>query len=121
MTLPRIALYVSMGALICGLCLLWCWWMSRPQDVDAPPVIPNLSPIQIEFGAIANAEIKRREGWSGKVRSASSSGSPLMYVWVTREPDKQNDWHQIRLLSIDLATRKVLKYEERNSLPDSVP
>jgi hypothetical protein len=94
--------------------------MPLPQDADAPPVILSPSPIQVEFGAIANAEIQRREGWSGKVRSASSGGSHIMYVWVSREPDKQNDWHQIRLLSIDLATRKVLKYEERNSLPDSV-
>jgi hypothetical protein len=114
-----IASYIVLGAVIGGLILLWCWWMSLPQRVD-DPIDLSPSPMQIEFAAIANAEIKRREGWSGKVILAASE-SGKWYVWVAREPVKQVDKREIRLISIDAATRKVLKYEmrEENDLPDS--
>jgi hypothetical protein len=119
----RIASYVVIGAMIgglCSLCLLLCWWLPifhRPI-VDAPSHLTN-SP-QLKLGGIANSEIKKREGWTGKVILADQQAA-TWHIWVEREPAKQADKREIRQIDIDAATRKVLTYIERDpsQLPDA--
>jgi len=121
----RIASFVVIGAMIgglCSLCLLWCWWLSIYQrpivDAAASSYLTN-SP-QLKLGGIANSEIKSREGWTGKVILADQQAS-TWHIWVEREPAKQADKREIRQIDIDGATRKVLKYIERDpsQLPDA--
>lgn len=76
---------------------------------------------EIEVGRIANAEITKREGWSGKVRLlARADEAPLAWVvWVERKAGNDGSKREIRFLRIDDKTDKILDYKSAESLPDS--
>src|SRR5580700_1612331 len=79
-SLRRLTILILIGAMLVGLCF---WWRSSAllhPIVDAPTP-RHFSQQEIELGRSANAEIKRREGWSGKVILESLDGS-TWHIWV---------------------------------------
>ena len=116
-SLKRLAYLIVFGALLIGLCL---WWGSRvsPQPVIAAPTPRIFFRREIEIGRIANAEITKREGWSGKVRLLiRSDEAPL--AWVVWVEGKDGSQRRIRFLRIDEKTDKILDYQSAQALPDS--
>src|SRR5580704_10327257 len=111
----RIAFYVVIGTTIGGLCLWWQWYVSRPGIGDA-----RLNPLldltllhrsEAEASGIAIAEVKRREGWSGKVTEAIPEGG-TWYILVESEPDKRSGRREMRRMAVTSHAGKVSDYGE---------
>jgi hypothetical protein len=65
-----------------------------------------------ELAQIALAEVKRREGWSGKADQPSAEGD-LWYVVVRRKAGATTDWRCITLRT----DGKIINYEVRTDPP----
>jgi hypothetical protein len=121
----RIAFYMAIGTTIGGLYLFWHWYVSRPEIVDARLNHPLLDLTllhrsEAEASSIAIAEVKRREGWSGKVIEASPEGG-TWYILVESEPDKRSGMREMRRMAVTSHTGKVSDYGEAylRDLPES--
>jgi hypothetical protein len=114
---------VAVAAMIAGLCLLWCW---RQRLGDDPATASIGRPGEIEFNQFeasmfALAEVRRREGWSGKVTDASPEGFTY-YVTVERQSGKHSGKREMRKMAVCSTTGKVWDYgdPDHDDLPESV-
>ena len=108
----------AIAAMIAGLCFLWCWWQ-RSGDDPATASLGRAGEIEfnrIEASMFALAEVTRREGWSGKVTSASPEGY-THYVTVEREPDKHSPLRETRNLAVCSATGRIWDYSDADGNP----
>jgi hypothetical protein len=116
-SLKRLTILILIGAMIVGLCF---WWRSREllhPIVDAPT--PRIfSRQEIELGRSANAEIKRREGWSGKVILERIDGS-TWHIWVDGGLVDNEGRRRVRLVDINRDTGKVTNYRDTDLQLDS--
>ncbi len=80
----------------------------RPQPFAAPTV--NAMP-SAEWRRIAIAEVKKWEGWSGKVDIASQKAL-TWHVTVARQTEKHSVKQEVRELKIDAKTGRVLDYRD---------
>ena len=114
----RIRIIVFAGVIL--ICLVVLWKASsgprgpfvhdamhdREETEEREPQAPSPQEMKARLSAIA--EVKRREGWSGKV-IVSPQEATTIYVFVEREASEDPGNRHIREVDIDL-TGKVLHY-----------
>jgi hypothetical protein len=107
----RLAVYMAIGTLIGGLCLWACWWICVSQPVD--PATASFLPPKSDAKArrIALEEVKRREGWSGKVLEASPEGY-TWYMLVERQTNSRSGTPELRSMAVCGHTGKVWDYQD---------
>jgi hypothetical protein len=107
----RLAVYMAIGTAIGGVCFWWCRWFCVSQPVDPSLWDRLLAESDAKVRRIALEEVKRREGWSGKVIKGGPEGN-VWYMLVERQTNGHSEIADLRSMAVCSDSGKVWDYQE---------
>jgi hypothetical protein len=105
----------TVATMIGGLCYFWCWRLSLSDDpLTAGLGLGKIETSKIQTGMFALAEVKRREGWSGKVIDANPEEGGYNYDTLVERQAARHDTHpgarELRKMVVNSTTGRVWDY-----------